>query len=76
MPPKTVKDYQSALARMGVPLPAGKAKLADYEALYANAMDNENVEPTNVRRKSLTKNTPLSMQTPSPRPPTRNIPLS
>ena len=76
MPPKTVKDYQSALARMGVPLPAGKAKLADYEALYANAMDNENVEPTNVRRKSLTKNTPLSMQTPSPRPPTRTIPLS
>lgn len=87
--PTTIKQYQSALARLGVPLPAnGGKKLADYAQIYTEAMaakiDAENQAAAENRSKSPrpTKNIPLSQQTPdagraarSPRP-TRNIPLS
>lgn len=79
--PKTIKQYQTALVRLGVAIPAGQKKLADYEALWRVAVSpDENAEPTNsteplAREKSParsrpTRNVPLSQQTP------RNIPLS
>eukprot|EP00966_Prymnesium_polylepis_P236733 5475214-Prymnesium_polylepis.2 len=32
--PKTIKDYQAALVRLGSPLPQGKRTLAQYKELY------------------------------------------
>ena len=34
MAPRTIKEYKSALLRMGVSLPAGQTRLADYQALW------------------------------------------
>ena len=33
-PPRTIKEYKAALLRLGVPLPAGQVRLADYQALW------------------------------------------
>ena len=38
MPPTTIAEYKSALLRLNVSLPTRKLSLAEYKALYAEAM--------------------------------------
>ena len=81
--PRTIKDYKTALLRLGVPLPAGQVKLAQYAALYSEATAGAHESRSNLGDKTahfINPNVPLSAQeatTPSGTPRTHgNVPLS
>ena len=59
--PKTIADYKKALARLGVPLPAGTTKKADYEALWLSAATKKAASPP-LKPRFVNPNVPLSMQ--------------
>ena len=59
--PKTISDYKKALARLGVPLPAGTTKKADYEALWLSAATKKAASPP-LKPRFVNPNVPLSMQ--------------
>ena len=60
--PKTIADYKKALARLGVPLPAGTTKKADYEALWLSAATKQKAASPPLKPRFVNPNVPLSMQ--------------
>ena len=75
-PPRTIKQYQSALARLGCPLPAGKLTLEQYkqryEAAEKAAASTENVGENEAQSAPLRR----AVSPPVRQRPTKNIPLS
>jgi len=72
--PKTIKQYQTALARLGVQLPAGARKLSQYEALWQEANKNDENAERNGAEPQMSS--PIKIVRPQPRRPTTNVPLS
>ena len=63
--PRTIKEYKTALLRLGIPLPAGQAKLAQYAKLYAETVAGEQEQCSTLSdatARFANPNVPLSLQ--------------